>query len=330
MMVKNEEHCIGRAIRSAFPYVDSVVIVDTGSTDNTYGNLCYLLDEEVGKPWLFCSQLWSDFGANRTSALQAAKAEMLRLDIEPENVLFLTLDADDEILSFPDKSEISATADCFTAVNKFGSLAYPQIRLLRGNVDFVWVGKTHEELRCTTHDAKVEALPGFEYKVGTDSSRRKSGNKTSEDIDLLIKAVEENTLDSRAWFYLGNSYLDLREYVQAISHFEARTQLQGFAEEIYLSWVRMGICYEAIGQDDDAILCWLKAIDLRPWRAEAYTHLAFRAAGNRAYNLAAMWARMGLAKSKQGTTDRLFVDTGCGKRCLDLLENLPSSTARFL
>lgn len=51
MIVKNEAHCIERCLDSIIPIADEIIVVDTGSTDNTHA----IVREKIGrvyfKPW---------------------------------------------------------------------------------------------------------------------------------------------------------------------------------------------------------------------------------------------------------------------------------------
>ena len=68
MIVKNESHIIERCLNSVKPLIDYVLIIDTGSTDNTI---------EVIKNWLIINNIpgdvlvepWINFAHNRSFAL---------------------------------------------------------------------------------------------------------------------------------------------------------------------------------------------------------------------------------------------------------------------
>jgi glycosyltransferase involved in cell wall biosynthesis len=48
-VVKNEEQYIGYALRSVLPFVDSALVFDTGSTDNTVAVIEEVMKEFPGK-----------------------------------------------------------------------------------------------------------------------------------------------------------------------------------------------------------------------------------------------------------------------------------------
>lgn len=322
MMVKNEEAVIGRAIHSACGKadVDEIMIFDTGSTDSTFDRA----HEEADAPIRYFKQEWRDFGYNRTAALNAARMELPEVQ-NLKKTYFLLLDADDEIYSFPSRSAIPEDAEVLTATNIFGSLKYPQIRMVRADVGLEWVGKTHEVLMCTDgRDAKSAELPGFVYLIGSDSSRRKSGRKTAEDIKLLRQEVAENPGNTRALFYLGNCLWDSKQYDEAVcafrSNVEAHVKQPGFDEELYLSIVRAGDCCLHIGENDSAIVLWLEAIEKRPHRPEAYACLAkfYYSVGHKV--LAMLFASEGAVVNPG--KDRLFVDYGLRQLCRDLRDKI--------
>lgn len=319
MMVKNEEKIIQRAISSAIEYVDGIVLVDTGSTDNTK-ELAAAIAREHNKPIYIHDDRWEDFGTNRTRAFKFAKS------VVGNDVFLLLLDADDKIIDLPDCSSIPDYVDAVTAMNKFGPKAYRQIRLIKtsADFDFEWIGKTHEYLSSNKEGGiEVDHLFGFVYELGTDSNRRLSGNKTFEDIELLRQTLKEDPENPRAWFYLGNCYWDQRtteSLYKAVNAYLHRASLIGYKEEIYLSWIRAGICCWMLGKHDDAILSWLSAIDADKNRREAYTLLAelYLSVGKK--NLAFLFSEHGIAAAPP--EGQLFADTTCEQRCWDVFNKI--------
>ncbi len=303
MIVKDEAHCIERAIRSALPHVDHWVIVDTGSTDGTQGLILELLN---GVPGALFQSDWKDFGTNRTELAEKTKKYAERVGISGR-ALSLLLDADDEIVSFPTCSGLNKFNDAFEAEVSFGPMSYPQIRLIWSDLPWRWEGVTHERICLTARDATTKKLEGFRYRTGVDSARRKSGRKTKEDIELLEKSLADNPDNPREVFYLANCYRDDGQFGRAADVYAQRLTMRGFDEELYVSAVRASECLEKTGDTDGAYLAGLGAINLRPWRAEAYLQLAGLARRQGAYGLAHSFAKQ-IQGLPEKTDDRLFVD----------------------
>lgn len=79
VITKNEEHCIGRCIQSALPFTNDIVVVDSGSTDNTKA-IC----ESNGAR--FYTETWLGYGRTKNLANTLAKHDWI-----------LSLDADEEL-----------------------------------------------------------------------------------------------------------------------------------------------------------------------------------------------------------------------------------------
>ena len=80
MIVKNEESCLDRCLKSVSTFVDEIIIVDTGSTDNTIDIARRYIARVFEIPWE------DDFAAARNISLQYAEKDWI-----------LILDADEEI-----------------------------------------------------------------------------------------------------------------------------------------------------------------------------------------------------------------------------------------
>ena len=93
MIVKDEAKVIERVLRSVQAVIDYYVIVDTGSSDETY-ELIQQTMTDCGVPGELHQREWVNFGHNRQQALEltyaAAESELF------DFVLFI--DADEELI----------------------------------------------------------------------------------------------------------------------------------------------------------------------------------------------------------------------------------------
>lgn len=139
--VKNEENCLNNMINSVYDFVDEVIIVDTGSTDNTLNNLGDYKKARIYKVG------FTDFGSIRTlTAHLATKPWVLMLDadetLERSDLLFnLTQDYKQCAYAFPRKRWLDLEKTQQTETE-----AYPdyQVRFYRNNPKFIWKRELHE------------------------------------------------------------------------------------------------------------------------------------------------------------------------------------------
>lgn len=128
MIVKDEAPVIVRCLQSVRPLLDYVLIEDTGSTDGT---------QELIREWLAAENLpdrpWSDFGTNRSSALEALRQ---RREIE----YALVMDADD-VLVFASDFNTTAfkgalAADLYSLPIRLGPIRYQRPQLCSNRLPF--------------------------------------------------------------------------------------------------------------------------------------------------------------------------------------------------
>lgn len=72
MIVKNESHVIRRCLESVAPFIDSWVISDTGSSDDTR-EIIQAFFAEKGIDGELLNNVWQDFATNRNYSLVAAR-----------------------------------------------------------------------------------------------------------------------------------------------------------------------------------------------------------------------------------------------------------------
>ena len=131
MIVKNEADVIERCLASVEGLIDTWTICDTGSEDGTPG----LIEEcMAGTPGVLHHVPWRDFGHNRTELMKLARGSADYL---------LLVDADMTVGWRGPLPELDA--DSYELRHE-GDLSYWIPRLVRGDLDWHFVGATHEYL----------------------------------------------------------------------------------------------------------------------------------------------------------------------------------------
>lgn len=303
MIVRDEAHCITKALDTAAPHIDAWCVVDTGSTDGTQQVIADHMTA-LGIPGVLVERPWKDFGHNRTEAVSLAQGMADYIWV---------MDADDHLEGTPDFTGLSG--DVYQMRMRSGASEYWYALLFRDGLHVTYRGVTHEYPDWQGQAA--QRLEG-DYAVidGHISSRNRSGRKFVEDVELLLPEVERDPRDARSRFYLAQSYFCLGDYASAAEHYGQRAALGGFAEEVYYSLLRVGECHERQGDWPEALDAYLRAHQYRPSRAEALHAVARHYRTEHDYQLGHLFARA--AAEIPMPDDLLFVDAEVhGWRCRD-------------
>jgi len=258
MIVKNESKIITRLLESVLSIIDCYCICDTGSTDNTIEIIedFFKSKNKYGK---VVKEPFKNFCHNRNFSLQACK------DMS-DYVLLLDADMIIEIYNFDKK--ILKSADSFNILQGNESFYYQNMRIIKNNGLYKYVGVTHEYIDCPSNNTilQIDKNSIFIIDIGDGGSKH---NKFERDMHLLIDGINEEPNNERYYFYLANTYHDLGRFGEAINVYKKRIELGGWNQEVWYSYYRIGLCYKNMNKISDAFYYWLEGYDYLPERLEA-------------------------------------------------------------
>jgi glycosyltransferase involved in cell wall biosynthesis len=298
LMVRNESRILERCLKSVEGLVDAFCITDTGSTDNT----C-----EIAKEFLRTHEgclttcEWKDFGYNRTISVESAQTYLSKvLNWDLKETYGLLLDADmlfvpGTIKSYP-LTEIG-----YTVVQKAGSLAYPNCRIIR--LDYAWKckGVTHEYW-----DGPTKPIPESVCSIDDRNDGGCKSDKFERDARLLEQGLKDDPMNVRYMFYLAQTYHSLGRWTDSIAMYKKRIGGGGWYEEIWYSHYMIAQCYLALNDPIKFEQWMLRAFEKNPRRVEPIYRLTkyFREKGQqyKAYQYFLM------GKDVPVSTESLFVD----------------------
>jgi len=257
MIVKNESKIITRLLESVYKIIDCYCICDTGSTDDTIEIIkTYFASKNIqGK--IVCEP-FKNFCYNRNFALQSCLGMS-------DYVLLLDADMILEFNNF-DKNILN-NATTFNILQGNDSFYYQNIRILKNNGLYKYVGVTHEYIDTPPNSTLYlfEKNQLFIRDVGDGGCKQ---NKFERDISLLLDGIKEDPNNVRYHFYLANSYHDCGRFGEAINVYKKRIEMGGWAEEVWYSYYRIGLCFKNMGKMHDAIYYWLEGYNFYPNRLE--------------------------------------------------------------
>ena len=296
MIVRNEAHIIHELFAAVAPFIDSWVIVDTGSTDGTQEVIRRLMAER-GIPGELYERPWRDFGHNRTEALGLAEG---RADY------IWVMDADDTVEGTIDFGSLSA--DGYSLRISDGT-TYWRRQLFRDGVPWRYVGVLHEVAMCDVPHTEMRLEGDYAIRSRRLGTRNRDPLKYARDAEILQAEVDRNPDDRRSVFYLAQSYAWAGALAKARRWFERRAEMGGWDEEVYYSLYRAAEVMEAAGESWPLVeAAFLRAWSRRPTRAEPLYAIAHRCRVDRQYHLGHLFAERA-ASIPLPQDDLLFVRT---------------------
>lgn len=285
MIVKDEAHCIERCLDSVSPYVDNILIHDTGSTDGTF----QLITEYIKKHKMHgyvTSVHWDDFGKNRSFVLANAR--------ETADYTFM-MDADEELVC-SENPFTHIQHDTLQMTVKLGSIEYKRNFLFKNTREWMFEDPVHE-YPFVVGDFLSMTLPNCHILSHHDGARSKDPEKYLKDAALL-ESIEDRT--PRQQFYLAQSYKDAGEKYQAASEYYERFFMGGYEQERFWSAYMLGQILESE-------IFFLRAYEIDPRRAEPLLALGKRYMDKGNFACADMFLYE--AAKKRIPKDALFVET---------------------
>jgi glycosyltransferase involved in cell wall biosynthesis len=265
MIVKNEEANLAQVLSSAKDHVDEIIIVDTGSTDDTKKIALSFGAKVYDFKWV------DDFSAARNFSFSKATKDWI-----------LWLDADDvlqggenmkALLSTTPESTGGYMAQYYYGFDEVGNCVavHQKVRLCRNNKMFSWKGRIHEDL-IPVSATSIFGTTDVSVKHTADAKRVHASSERNLTVAKL--EYEDKKHDPRVVFNMANAYLALGRYNEAVKHFLEYVPMSGWDEEKYIAWCRVAHCLQMLEQFDEATNMYLRAVKLKPNYAEAYRGLA--------------------------------------------------------
>jgi len=303
MIVKNEAPNIQRCLESVAPFINYYVVCDTGSTDNTKEIVKNFFDSK-GIPGEILDHEWKDFGHNRSLAIEAC---------EGKAQWALMIDADDMITGNLPVDKFNDELDGYVVKIQRGEFVWYRAQLFNIGKTKWWYEEPLHEYAICRQPMNIQKLEGeYSWDVRTEGCRsRQFGNdieKYKNDYEILKKYLAEDPKQARKQFYAAQSAFDARMFDVAEQEYIKRTELESWPEEVYFSWLRVGMCRAILEKPIEMITdAMMRAYETKPDRAESLYHLSciYRKYGRprNAFLVASMGLTIPLPQN-----DILFVD----------------------
>lgn len=245
IMVKDNESTIERCLKSISRWVDEIVILDTGSKDNTIP-ICKRYGGEINKV-----AFDGDFSKVRNRGLEIAKEEWI-----------LILDSDEEMFfSKGIKSILSENKETYGYYIDIVSLSEGKednrnshVRLIRNFCGFKYRYPIHEDISKSIRESKGEEglskLDGKIVHYGYEGSLEEYKSKSLRNLEIIKRFVDEEESDY-GYFLLGNVLGGLENFNLAKDAYERAIYLGILKGDYYISFMHSYVsflvqwkCYE--------------------------------------------------------------------------------------
>jgi len=277
MIVKNEAKTIAHCLESVKYTVDEIILVDTGSSDQTKEIAGSYTDQIFDFEWI------DNFSVARNFSFNQAKMDYI-----------LWLDADDVLLEedqkkmFQLKQTLDTSVDSVTmiynyAFDEYGntSLSFRRNRLVKRLKNFQWHGAVHEYLAVEGNILDSDIV------VTHKRTNRQSGRNLSIFEKLLAKSEK---LTPRDLYYYANELRDNGQLQNAAEHYQLFLDCgQGWVEDNIAACDTLADIFCQLGDAGKEREFILRSFLYDSPRAELCCRMGYYHARNKDYKKASFW-----------------------------------------
>lgn len=236
MIVKNEENYIENCLKSIYDIVDEIIIVDTGSNDETK-NICKKYTNNI-----YDFEWVNDFSAARNFSFSKATCEYI-----------MWLDADD-ILKEDDRNKLKLLKENLENIkedhismyynysfNSDGkpSLTFKRNRIVKKDSNFNWVGCIHEVIDTNILDA---------YSTDIYITHTRSHSNTDRNLKIFMEKDKEGKITTtRDILYFAKELFYNNKFYKSLEKFnEYMTREDVWIEDKIDAYIKMSDCYAGL------------------------------------------------------------------------------------
>lgn len=286
MIIKDEEEMLEQCLMSIKDIVDEIIIVDTGSKDNSIAIASKFTDKIFNYEWD------NNFSNARNYSIEKCTRDWI-----------FFMDADDyfnprdknkflKLIESSDKEGYFFVTKNYIDLNRKDKYSTNlNIRLIRNKDRYEFVGAIHEQLvekRNKTLDISLFSTVdiSIEHKGYLKAVMEKK-QKKERNINILEEELKKDPKNIFMNFNMGNEYLSLENYNKALEYYDISyknsTEVRGFTHKLLL---RMVVCYNELKEFKKAIKFAEEAIKIFPKFTEVYYMLGTIFEKERKYTLA--------------------------------------------
>jgi glycosyltransferase involved in cell wall biosynthesis len=258
MIVKNESSCLSKCLDS-LKGVDEIVIIDTGSEDDTVD----IAKQYTDKVYYSEEYKWRDnFAFSRNQSLDLCTGDWILIIDADEK---LEDGAVDKIRKFINENPKVNSIKIQAWANNLGSFHYA-LRLFKRIPEIRWHGEIHNYLSV---NGEIEAP--IKWLVSYSDAHLKDPDRA---LRILTKVVKEKPTCVREKFYLAREYWYRKNWKLAIYYYKWYLETAYFAAEIADAYMMLALCYKNLGNMNEARTNCLAAININTNFKEALLFMA--------------------------------------------------------
>lgn len=214
IIAKNEEKYLLRCLESIKGIADEIILIDTGSVDNTISIAENFNARVIKFPWK------KNFSSARNKALEMASKDWI-----------LCIDCDEAL----DSSQIYEIKRLLKnsqnlgfrlkLINVIDNKTYEGrhiLRIIKNNSGFYYSGKINEKLMNSIYkDSYINEIINLEYLLynyGFDYTRNNLVERCNRNIDIYLSFNKEE-INYLYYYYIGNEYYLLKKYNMAANYY---------------------------------------------------------------------------------------------------------------
>lgn len=281
-IMKNESHVAYRMLDSIKPIVDGIVVIDTGSTDDSI-EIVRQWGADNGVETHVIERPFDNFEDSRNASF--SKAREIFLGRNDGNTYYnFWLDFDEQLVIQPTFNKQSLDKDLYMFNTHIGAMKYTRNELCKLDKDFKFYGPVHEFIIYNGSDKITSGLAegvSVTVKMDGDSWKSDISEKYRAHANILESYILKNK-DPRWIFYTGQSWHDSatvpgnkdaneERWRRAIKYYRERVgRTDGYEEERYYSQLRIGTIMRLLESPwDETMQELLKAYSMDPLRGES-------------------------------------------------------------
>lgn len=296
MIVKNEEDVLERCLTSAKPFADEIIIVDTGSTDNTKNIALKFTSKVYDFKWI------DDFSKARNFSFSKATGDYI-----------MWLDADDivtplnsnKILAL--KNTYDSKTDIFMFKynvafdkNNNPTFTYYRERIIKNSPKYRWESPIHEV---------IPLVGNIVYSDISIEHKKIKQNPPKRNLNIFNKMISQGIeLDARQQFYYGRELFYNDDEIAAINTLENFLNREdGWSENKIDACKLLGALYIRISDDNNALVSLFKSFQYSEPRSNICCDIGKIFFDKKDYKTAIFWYELASSRT-QNAISNAFIE----------------------